>query len=53
MDLTTGKLKEILNDVADNCSIGILYYGDKVMDCDYLKRVLLLTKDGERPTAPS
>lgn len=46
MDFTIGKLKEILNEIPDNAIICGIDYRDKLMEFDYLKRVLLLEKDG-------
>lgn len=48
MDLTVIKLRSILEDVPDEAIIGGLDWREEVMRFDYLKRILLLEKDGKK-----
>ena len=48
MDFNIGKLKELIKDIPDEVIIGGIDYRDKLMEFDYLKRVLLIEKNGEK-----
>lgn len=48
MDFNIGKFKKIINEMPDDAVIGALNIGDHLQDFDYLKRILLLEKDGQQ-----
>ena len=48
MDFNIGELKKMIGEMPDDAIIAGLNFGDKLKEFDYLKRILLLEKDGQK-----